>query len=306
MVDDVIPTPGSSPATLDRSAMERVLARAAELASQSSSDAPDVMTEAQLLEIGKEVGLSATMLQQALAEERTRVVLVEETGLEARVMGPNVVSATRVVSYPADAVITAVEAWMATDYRFIPKRRAGNRRTWEPRSGALGRLERELRSNRSVKALTRATEVSMTVSPIGDGRTVVRFDADLREQRRGRRNSGLALGAAGITTGAVPIILGAVLAPIAMLPLFVAFAAVPLLGFTFGGVSMMRGQREQAERSQTALEQLLDRLEHEPLTRGALPNGAAPLLSETISAVAQGVRDVAKAVQDAAAAKRMR
>jgi hypothetical protein len=100
------------------------------------------------------------------------------------------------------------------------------------------------------------------------------------------------------------VIIGAVLAPITMLPLFLAFGAVPLLGFGAGGVSVIRGQREQAERSQTALEQLLDRLEHEALPRAALPGSTTPLLTDTLNAVALGVREVARAVQDAAAAKR--
>ena len=64
----------------------------------------------------------------------------------------------------------------------------------------------------------------------------------------------------------------------------------------FGGWTMLKAHRKQAERAQLALEQILDRLEHGALPRSALPSGANPLLSETITAVAQGVRDVAKAV----------
>ena len=56
---------------LDRSGLERVLARAAELQS-ATGETPEQITEAQLIELGKEVGLSAQHLRQALAEERTR------------------------------------------------------------------------------------------------------------------------------------------------------------------------------------------------------------------------------------------
>lgn len=286
--------------------MERVLARATELAS-TGSDSPDGMTEAQLIEIGKEVGLSPAVVQQALAEERTRVVLTEEQGMEARVLGPAAVSATRVVPYSAEQVIAAVDDWMEREYRFNPKRRFGNRRTWEPRTGALHKLDQTLRGNNAAKALTRATEVALTVSAIGDGRSAVRMDADLIAQRRTRRNSGLAMVAAGGTVSMVPVILGSVLAPIAMLPLFIGFAALPLIGFGVGGMQLMRSHRAQAERAQLALEQLLDRLEHGPLPRAALGGGPAnPLLAETITAVAQGMRDVARAVSDAAGPKRPR
>jgi hypothetical protein len=293
------PTP---PALLDRGALERVLARATELASQAA-DVPDGMTEAQLFEIGKEVGLAPATLQQALAEERTRVVLAEETGMEARVMGPAAVSATRAIPHPPEVVLAALEEWMTRDYRMIPKRRYGDRRTWEPRGGMFAELDRSLRGNQAAAALMKASEVAVTVSAIGDGRTAVRLDADLTQMRRTRRTSGAALGIAGLVVGTVPVVLGAVLAPIAMLPLFLLFGTAPLVGFGIGGWSMMKGHRKQAERSQLALEQLLDRLEHMQTPR-ALGGGPSPMLADTISAVAQGVRDVAKAVQDAAASKR--
>lgn len=290
--------------TLDRGAMERVLARATELAAVGT-DSPDAMTEAQLIEIGKEVGLAPSVVQQALAEERTRVVLAEEQGLEARVLGPAAVTAARVVSRLPEQVIAAVDDWMEREYRFTPKRRFGNRRTWEPRTGALQKLDQALRGNVAAKALTRASELAMTVSAVGDGRTAVRLDADLGVQRRIRRNGGVAMAATGGTLSTVPVILGALLAPAAMLPLFLGFALVPLLGFGVGSLQVMRGYRAQAERAQLALEQLLDRLEHGPLPRSALGAGSTgPLLTDTIGAVAQGMRDVARAVQDAAAQKR--
>ena len=290
--------------TLDRAAMERVLARASELSSVSS-DGPDGMSEAQLLEIGKEVGLSPAMLQQALAEERTRVVLSEETGLEARVMGPAAVSVTRAVPHPPEVVLAALEEWMRADYRMQVKRRYGNRRTWEQRGGVFAELDRSLRGNQAAATLARASEVAVTVSAIGDGRTAVRLDADIANLRRSRRTGGLALGAVGLTLGSGAVVVGAVLAPIAMLPLFLLFGTVPLAGMGAGGWAMIKGHRKQAERAQLALEQLLDRLEHGPLPRAALAGGhGTPLLTDTITAVAQGVRDVARAVSDAASAKR--
>ncbi len=303
MADDDSKVAVTPPITLDRGAMERVLARASELASQSA-DAPDGMTEAQLFEIGKEVGLSPATLQQALAEERTRVVLAEETGLEARVMGPAAVSATRVIPQSPEAVLYALEEWMRTDYRMLAKRRFGARRTWEQRGGMFAELDRTLRGNQAAATLARATEVAATVSPIGDGRTAVRLDADITQLRSSRKSGGIALGAVGVVMGMVPVILGAVLAPITMLPLFLAGGALPVLGFGLGGWSTIKSHRKQAERAQLALEQLLDRLEHAPLPRASLPSGASPLLTDTFTAVAQGMRDVAKAVQDAAASKR--
>ena len=304
MPDDSSTLPVAPSAALDRGAMERVLARASELASQSA-DAPDGMTEAQLIEIGKEVGLSPTALKQALAEERTRVVLAEETGLEARVMGPAAVSVTRAVPHAPEAVLAALEEWMRSEYRMPAKRRFGNRRTWEQRTGVFAELDRSLRGNQAATTLTRASEVAVTVSAIGDGRTAVRLDADISQMRTTRRISGLITAAVGVGLGMVPVVLGAVLAPLTMLPLFFGFATIPVLGMGIAGWAMIKGHRKQAERAQLALEQLLDRLEHGALPRAAFAgSGANPLLTETVSAIAQGVREVAKAVQDVKAAKR--
>jgi hypothetical protein len=56
---------------LDRSAIERILARATELqATSSRDDKTGMLTEAELIEIGKEAGISRETLTQALAEER--------------------------------------------------------------------------------------------------------------------------------------------------------------------------------------------------------------------------------------------
>lgn len=298
------PAPAAAASMLDRGAMERVLARATELASQSA-DAPDGMSEAQLYEIGKDVGLSPSALRQALAEERTRVVLAEEMGLEARVMGPAMVMATRAIPHPPESILAALEEWMVTDYRMLEKRRFGNRRTWEQRSGVFADISRGMRGNAAAAALMRANEVAVTVSAIGDGRTAVRFDADLTQQRAKRRITGIVFGATGLVVGTVPVVLGAVLAPIAMLPLFLLFGTTPLVGFGIGGWVTLKGHRKQAERTQLALEQLLDRLEHSTLPRGVL-GGSPPLLLDSISAVGQGLREVARAVQDAAATKRSR
>src|SRR3954465_12435710 len=66
------PRPPVPAARLDRASLERVLARAAQLqgATGDASEA-DQFTEEQLIELGKEVGLSPQHLRQALAEERT-------------------------------------------------------------------------------------------------------------------------------------------------------------------------------------------------------------------------------------------
>src|SRR5512133_247043 len=85
------PRPSNLPATIDRAAVERVLARALELQSGSSGgDAADRLTETQLLD--------PVYLRQALAEERTRIAVPEEKGVLAKLYGGATVSAQRILT----------------------------------------------------------------------------------------------------------------------------------------------------------------------------------------------------------------
>ena len=68
------------PPVLDRTGLERVLARATELQA-AVGDRPESLSEQQLLELGSEVGIAPEHLRQALAEERDRGLLPEESGL---------------------------------------------------------------------------------------------------------------------------------------------------------------------------------------------------------------------------------
>ena len=81
-----LPDKPSSGRSLDRAALERVLARAAELQG-SDADPSDALTEQQVLDIAREVGIAPEALRVALAEERTRVSLPQESGLAARIAG---------------------------------------------------------------------------------------------------------------------------------------------------------------------------------------------------------------------------
>src|SRR4029078_3985795 len=83
---------------LDRQALERILARAAELQGAGSMpDSADLLSETPLRDIGKEVGLAPDTINQALAKERTRINVPEERGFVAQLAGAGFATATRTV-----------------------------------------------------------------------------------------------------------------------------------------------------------------------------------------------------------------
>jgi hypothetical protein len=257
--------PSSIPRTLDRSALERVLARAAELQA-SSAEPSEAMTDVQLIELGKEVGLTAEFLRQALAEEQTRVAVPETPGGIGGMFGPTYATASRLVRGTQAQVLDLVDKWMEDHEGLRVKRRFADRMTWEARRDFLGSIKRGFNVGGGGYELTRAGEVGATVVPVDEGRVLVRLDADIALSRSRQ------IGWASVVAG------GSVAASTGVVALTAATAGGSLLvagviagvwtlsgGATF--VSMARAQRRTLGRVQLALEQVLDRLEHGDLRK---------------------------------------
>jgi hypothetical protein len=239
-------------ARLDRSSLERVLARAAELQS-TSGDTVEEFTEEQLLELGREVGLSPQNLRQALAEERTRSIIPdEEHGVVASLFGPSRVRAERTVAGAPAEVLASIDTWMQRQELLIVKRHHADRIVWEPRRDFVVGVKRALRVGGRDYALSRAFEVSATVIAVDDSRVHVGLDADFRSQRAqsARQSVGSTFAGAAVTAS---LFMMGVTAVVAAAPLVI----VPAIGFA--GVRALQGRI--VTRAQLSLEQLLDKLE---------------------------------------------
>jgi len=278
MADAGSPLPATVPqkALLDRQALERILARAAEL--QGAGAMPDVtelLSETQLREIGAEVGLTPATINQALAEERTRVAVPEERGFVAQLAGGRLASATRTVPGTQAEVMAAIDSWMQREECLQVERRFADRITWEPQRGVFGKLKRAVNISGRGYHLVDAQHVSATVLPVDASRVVVRLDADLTASRSRRLGGGGAMAAVG-TVGSAVLGLGLI---VAHLPLILAagIAVIPFVGGAMGGYAIARGQRKVLAGVQLGLEQILDRLEHGDIPRqGGFFSALAP------------------------------
>jgi len=244
------PKPSNLPAAIDRAAVERVLARALELQAGSGGDGTDQLSEAQLLELAKEVGLDSVHLRQALAEERTRVAVPDEGGALAALYGGAVVSAQRTVSGTPAQVLKALDDWMQRQESLLVKRHFADRIVWEADRGVAGRVRRAV-SGRG-QALARANDVSATAIALDASRVVVRLDAHLGAHRvsMAQVNAGFA---------GASVVAGGVLAALTF-PVWAAIApAVVLVPAVWGATRS--AHMHTVERAQLALEQVLDRLE---------------------------------------------
>lgn len=255
--------------TLDRAALERVLARASEL--QTGTGEPsEAMTEEQLIELGKEVGLSPEYVRQAIAEEQTRVAVQQPEGRRAGVFGPTTAWTQRIVAgTPAD-LLARLDRYMVAEESLRVRRRYADRLTWEASRDIVGSIKRGFGVGGRAYALTRADEVGATVVPVDAARSLVRLDATFSDARRRSVTGGGVLAGTGLA-GASGVIALAATMPGSSMPVALmiggVWAAIGGVGFT----AVAKSYRSAVERAQLALEQALDRLEHgEPPRRPSL------------------------------------
>jgi hypothetical protein len=278
---------------LDRDAMERVVARAAELQAHNAAVGEGGLTEAQLLEIGREVGISTHHLRQALAEERGRLSLQPDEGIEGRIAGPAVAVASRTVAGTPERTMALLSRWMERDECLQAKRRFADRTTWEARRDFVSQIRRGLNMDGRGYSLARATEVGATVVPVDEARVLVRLDADFSPARRARVVGGSVAAVGGTLAGASPLVIGAALIADPTVAFYLvsgAIATAGTLGGVLGGLGIARTHRSVISKAQLSLEQMLDRLERaeEEELRGRRPgvlDAAERLLRGTVEEI---------------------
>jgi hypothetical protein len=247
------PPGGVREQALSRAALERVLARAAQLqAASGEGDETGAMTEEQLVELGKEVGLSGELLRQALAEERSRTLLPAESGWLASFTGVSAVTAARTVPGTPAAVLGAIDAWMQRSEALQVKRRFADQLVWEARRDIFSVIRRTIPIWGRGFELIPANDVSAIVAAVGPNRAHARIVADFSVARSQRATSGAALAFAMLLMTA-PLIAIGVSPALAAIP--AALAAMLALFIT------RRQYRQLVSRAQVSLEQALDRLE---------------------------------------------
>jgi hypothetical protein len=254
------PAPVNRGPPLERSALERVLARATELQALGA-DTPDGLTEEQLMELGREVGIPSEHLRQALAEERTRVAVPKDQGVVGSWFGSTVATAQRVVRGTPEQVLAQLDRWMQHAELLRQRRRYADRLTWEARQDFFGNVQALFKFGGRSYALTGAVEIGATAIAVDAERTLVRLDADFTPSRRRSVAWSAVLAGGGVASGAGIVGLASMMPSGSVL----LGAAIGSVWTALGGVAaagVATSQRKRLERGQLALEQILDRLEH--------------------------------------------
>jgi hypothetical protein len=267
-----------TPARIDRAALERIIQRAAELQT-ADRDIAEELTPEQVLALGREVGIPGRYLQQALLEERTRLVMVQPSGTWDRIAGPAQVVAQRAVPGLAADIEAVLVEWMEEKELFCVQRQQPGRITWEPLGGIAAAIRRStaaLNRGSAAMMLARADTVSATVIALESGRCHVTLTAEARKARAEFVGGGAAVAGAGMLGTGLMVVLGALL-PVALIPAPVAIAI---------GYGVARQYRSALYRIQLGLERALDQLEQGGAqvvrSRARRPAGLLGMLAEEI------------------------
>ena len=238
---------------IDRAALERIMQRAAELQA-GEADVGEGLTPDEVVALGKEVGIPARHLQQAMLERATDVVAPAEAGVLGSVVGPRDVIAHRVVMGDPEDAARALIDWFDKNELLVVQRQQAGRVAFEPLGGMQAALRRggaAFGSSKPKFMLSRAKLVTATFAPLESGYLHVTLSANLSEARAGYVGGAVASGSFGAAGAIVLLSLNALW-----------FVAVPplLVGGALGWVVLKRF-RPVADRTLLGLERALDFLE---------------------------------------------
>ena len=242
------------PARIDRAALERILKRATELQA-AEHDLGDNISSDEVLTLGRDVGIPARFLQQAMLEEQSRIEVATPSGLLNWMVGPRTAGTQRVVQGDVERLQLTLMGYMEEQELLCVQRRQPGRVSWEPLGGfqaAIRRSTAALGGGKRPYMLARAQSVHATFSPLEADYVHVSLTADLRQTRGAFIGGGLAAGSMGVAAAAVLLAIGA----------FPLIAVAPLALGSGIGYGVVRQYQPRIERVLLGLERALDHLEH--------------------------------------------
>lgn len=245
------------PARIDRAALERILQRATEMQA-AERDIGEGLTPDEVVALGKEVGIPAPYLRQAILEERSRAAPQAPGGFLDQLVGRAELIAVRVIHGDQDRIERGLLTYMEKNELLTVQRHVTGRISWERMGGVhavLRQVSHAFDPGRARFLLARAELVTATVTPLEPGYCQVTLGASLRTARGSI--VGLAAGAGGLGVAGAAVL-------VALNAVWFAPAAPVALG---AGLAWGIGRRfrPQADRALLGLERALDYAESEAI-----------------------------------------
>jgi hypothetical protein len=243
---------------LTRDEFDRVIRRAAELATSEADAGERALTEGELLRIAGEVGLGEAHVRQALGELRAGRM---ERGPVARIFGPGVVSSSRVVPGTPRELAVKCDDFFVASQLLQAVRRGSDRLQYRPSVDWASQLARAASFTSRKYYVASAQSVEVHLDAVDDEHTLVELHVDPGTRSEYLWGAGLGGAAAGAGLGVV----GATI--------LVAAASMPPLGAAllggvagtglWGGITWSAGQAHKRKMLEVRaeVEGILDRLE---------------------------------------------
>lgn len=217
---------------LDPETANEIIRRAAELDSGRVED-PGGVDRLALEAAADEVGISPAAVRRAMAEHDAGALA---RPVDRSILGPARALAVRTVDLPVHIARDRVERWLKSQLLEVRERR-GEEVVWSRRGDFAAKLRRKVDPSKRVR-LGGVDAVITSVVGAGDGRSIVRLEADLSFTRRG-----LLTGVAAVPAAAGPV-LGGAAALVLGEPAFLV-GGIPA-GIALGGAGLYAGRRTLA------------------------------------------------------------
>lgn|GEM_PF-1259826 len=252
--------PTLNTAVFDRAAAERVMHRAVQLATDEDSElSADGISERALIEAATELGVSASVVQQAAAEERVGL-LVQPYQRGDSLVGPAIITVSRIVPGPPQDVLDAVDSWLRKTVSLRRLRRDDSCASYSRRTDLAATAERTVRSLTGTEdvprvRLLRVSTTALASSERGNPQsTLVVLQTDLSGER-----------STAVGTGAVLAVLGTVISAVAAVTMggIAQAAGLLLLGIPAScvlGLSILFLRSRGLAQVEESLQAILDRV----------------------------------------------
>ena len=239
--------------------LERVIARASVLQHAAGDGEQRQMSEQEIIAIGREVGLDAEHVRQALAEFRAEALSPappEDHPLLARWFGSPHARVRRVMRGDPQDIHRAFERHLSRQARMRAVRLRGTTSVWEPDSSWMGKLTRALDFEGRGYELTQLKSFSIVTAAASPSESLVTLTADLGEARSEQiQGWGFGLLAALVVLFVLPVAMDLSAWVWLLIPSMAAVAA------GIGVFSIQRAMESRRRRAALLLEGLMDQLE---------------------------------------------
>jgi hypothetical protein len=236
---------------LSSTELEAVIKRAVELQTVRETEMTDGLSDAEVVRIGKELGLEQHLVRRAIAEVRSRPP--EEHGVLAGVMGPGSVRAARTIRRPAVELGIFLERYLLETEFMVVERRFPDRTRYVRAQGIGAAVGRTFSKVGSRVAPLDLPGVDVGVALAEEDSSIVTLSVDLSTIRTGTAAGGWLSGLVGGGTVAAGVLASTAPPLLALAGLGVAAAGALIARGAYGVVT---------RQTQNKLEAFLDRLEH--------------------------------------------